>query len=178
MEIKAKLNFLRIAPRKVRAIADQVRGLSLEETESQLLISKKRAAEPVLKLLKSAIANAQNNFSLKKEDLLIKKIDVNEGPTLHRWFPRAFGRAAPIQKRSSHLLIVLEVKSGVHLKKTEKAASIDEDKNNLIKNKENKEKREESKSKKTSENKFDKKQTKGKSKNKGFAKKIFSRKAI
>lgn len=177
MDIKARLNFLRITPRKVRAIADQLRGLSLEEAESQLLISKKRAGEPVLKLLKSAIANAQNNFSIKKEDLLIKKIDVNEGPTLHRWFPRAFGRAAPIRKRSSHLLIVLEAKAGVKLKKIDKTTPHQEGKEIEKKIKEA-DLKDDANIKKTSDNKFNKKQNKGKSANKGFAKKIFSRKAI
>jgi large subunit ribosomal protein L22 len=178
MEIKAKLNFLRITPRKIRAIAEQLRGLSLAEAEAQLMIAKRKAAEPILKLLKSAVANAQNNFSLKKEDLLIKKFEVNEGPTLHRWFPRAFGRAAPIRKRSSHLLIVLGVKEGVKITKTEEKKKTKEEINLATTAPATDAHHQEGASKKSSDKKTGKEQVKSKSNKKGFAKKIFSRKAI
>jgi len=178
MDITARLNFLRIAPRKVRAIAEQLRGLSLDEAESQLMISKRRAAGPFLKLFKSAVANAQNNFSIKKDDLLIKKIDVNEGPTLHRWFPRAFGRAAPINKRSSHLLIVLGAKDGVKLNKKEQE-KIQKGEDEIVKKEEkNQALTKEGGVKKSSEKKINKRTDRTRSNKKGFARKIFSRKTI
>ena len=107
MEALAKLRFLRMSPRKVRLVCDFIRGMDAEEAQSQLHFLKKKAAIPVLKLLNSAVANAENNFKLKKENLFIKKITVDEGPMLKRWRPRAFGRAGMIRKRSSHITIVL-----------------------------------------------------------------------
>lgn len=107
MEVSAKLRFLRMSPRKVRLVVDLVRGLDATKAEHQLQFMNKRAARPVLKLLQSAIANAENNDKLKKENLLITKITVDQGPTLKRWRPRAFGRAGMILKRSSHITITL-----------------------------------------------------------------------
>lgn len=120
MEIKAKLRYLRLAPRKVRMVLDVIRGLKIKEAEAQLLLSSKKAAKPVLKLLHSAVANALNNYSLNKDDLYIKKIEAQDGPTLYRWTPRAFGRATPIRKRSSHLAIILETKKEILAPKTKK----------------------------------------------------------
>lgn len=108
MEIKAQLRHLRIAPRKVRLVLNLVRGLRVNEAENQLRLMPKRAGEPVLKLLNSAIANAKNNKGIDKENLYIDKIFANEGSTLKRWLPRAFGRATPINKRSSHIMLVLK----------------------------------------------------------------------
>lgn len=108
MEVKAKLRFLRIAPRKVRLVADLIRAKSALAAESQLSFMPKGSARPMLKLLNSAVANAENNFKLKKDNLYIKRIMVDEGPKLKRWRPRAFGRAAPILKRSSHITIILD----------------------------------------------------------------------
>lgn len=108
MEIKAQLRHLRIAPRKVRLVLNLVRGLRVNEAENQLRLMSKRAGEPVLKLLNSAIANAKNNKGIDKENLYIDKIFANEGSTLKRWLPRAFGRATPINKRSSHIMLVLK----------------------------------------------------------------------
>ncbi len=108
MAIKAQVKYIRMSPRKVRLVADLIRGLDVEEAENQLRFMNKIAAEPVLKLLKSAVANALNNFKLKKENLYIKEIQVNGGPTLKRWQPKAFGRATPIRKRSSHIAVVLD----------------------------------------------------------------------
>lgn len=112
MEIKAKAKYIRLSPRKTRLIADLIRGLDVKEAENQLIFLRKAAARPVLKLLKSAIANALNNFKLKEENLYIKSITVDSGPTLKRWQPRAFGRATPIRKRSAHISIVLAEKKG------------------------------------------------------------------
>ena len=110
MEVNAKLNFLRISPRKVRLVIDLIRNLSVEKALASLPFVPKRAARPILKLVKSALANAENNFHLKKENLYIKTITADEGPKLKRWKPRAFGRATPILKRSSHIILVLAEK--------------------------------------------------------------------
>jgi len=107
MDIHASLRFLRMAPRKVRLVVDAVRGLPALEAETRLSFMNKGAALPVLKLLKSAVANAEHNFHLSKNGLVIKKITVDGGPTVKRSRPRAFGRAAPIRLRTSHINIVL-----------------------------------------------------------------------
>ncbi len=107
MDVKAKLRYLHIAPRKVRLVVDTIRGRKAEEALHLLDFDQRRAAKPVAKLLQSAMANAQHNFNLRKETLRIKEIRVDEGPKLKRWQPRAFGRAYPILKRSSHISIIL-----------------------------------------------------------------------
>ena len=112
MLIKASLNNIRIAPRKVRLVADLIRGASFGEAERQLMFSDKKSALPVLKLLRSAKANAKINFNVQDASLLhIKEIRVDEGPhSLKRFFPRAMGRAYPIMKRISHINLILETK--------------------------------------------------------------------
>ncbi len=107
-EITAKLKFLRMSPRKVRLVLDLIRGLGVNEALVQLQMLYKQAAKPVLKLLKSAMANAKNNFAIEEESLKIKTVFVDSGPTLKRWTPRAMGRATPIRKRTSHITIILE----------------------------------------------------------------------
>ena len=106
-KVTAQLNNLRIAPRKVRLLADRVRGQHVVEAIGMLEYDLRGAAEPMQKLLKSAVANAQNNFKLKSEDLYITDITVGEGPTLKRWTPRAYGRATKILKRTSRVSVVL-----------------------------------------------------------------------
>jgi len=108
MQVTAKLRHLRIAPRKVRLVAEVIRGLDVEAAEKQLGFINKRAARPMLKLLNSAVANGVNNFKLKKDNLFISELRVDEGPTLKRWTPRAFGRASAIHKRTSHITIILD----------------------------------------------------------------------
>lgn len=108
MQVKAKLNYLRIAPRKVRLVADLIRGKKIEEAKTLLDFSLKKASRPLKKLLDSTIANATNNFQLDKKNLQISKITVDGGPTLKRWRARARGRAAPIQKRTSSITLILE----------------------------------------------------------------------
>ncbi len=110
MEVKAKLRHYHVAPRKVRLIADLIRGLDVERAKEQLQHQNKRSSGALLKLLNSAIANAVNNFSLKKENLYIKKSFVDQGPSLKRWKPRAHGRAGRILKKTSHVTLVLEEK--------------------------------------------------------------------
>ncbi len=107
MDVKAFLRNLRIAPRKVRLVVNLVRGLSVAEAEARLSFLRREAARPVLKLLRSAIANAEHNFKLERSSLLIKSITADSGITLKRSRPRAHGRAAPIRKRTTHIALVL-----------------------------------------------------------------------
>ena len=123
--ITAKLKHLKIAPRKVRLAADLIRGMSVIEAQAQLKFLSKRAAHPVLKLLNSALANAEHNFNLSKENLYISKITVDAGPSLKRWLPRAMGRATPILKRTSHITLILEERSK-ELKKEKSVKKIKE----------------------------------------------------
>lgn len=111
MEVTAKARYIRISPRKVRLVADLVRGLDVTSAESQLKFMRKAAAKPVFKVVMSAKANAEHNFKLDGAGLYIKTITVDGGPVLHRWMPRAFGRATPLRKRSSHITVVLGERS-------------------------------------------------------------------
>ncbi len=108
--ITSKLRYLRISPRKVRLVTDLIKGLSVIEAEKQLKFLTKKATQPILKLLNSAVANAKNNANLVKENLYIGKVVVENGPMLKRWRPRAMGRAAPIMKRTSHITLILNEK--------------------------------------------------------------------
>jgi large subunit ribosomal protein L22 len=110
MEIKAHANNLRMSSRKVKLVIDLIRGKAVGEAETILRFNDKLAAGPVLKLLLSAIANAEHNFKLKREDLMVKSIVANQGPVLKRMRPRAFGRGSGIKKRTCHVSIVLEDK--------------------------------------------------------------------
>ncbi|HAM95821.1 50S ribosomal protein L22 [Candidatus Azambacteria bacterium RIFCSPHIGHO2_01_46_10] len=107
MEITAKLKHLRMAPRKVRVVANLIKGLNIDQARAQLRALPKRASGPVLKTLNSAVANAEHNFQLSKDNLYIAKIFVDGGPMLKRWMPRAMGRASAIQKKTSHLTVIL-----------------------------------------------------------------------
>ena len=120
MKVAAKLNYLRIAPRKVRLIADLIRGKKIEEAQSILNFATKKASSPLLKLLNQAIANAKNNFQLDPSNLFIAKITVDEGPKYKRWRARARGRAAEIQKKTSHVTLVLEEIKPSSKKKTKR----------------------------------------------------------
>ena len=117
MQVKAKARFIRMSARKVRLVIDLIRGSHVTKAQTQLRFANKAAAEPVLKLLNSAIANATNNFQLNKDDLVIASIMADEGPTLDRFQPRAHGRAMPIRKRSTHISIILENVEPKELKK-------------------------------------------------------------
>jgi large subunit ribosomal protein L22 len=107
MEVTAKLRYLRQSPRKVRLVTDLIRGLETKQALNQLKFINKRASRPITKLIQSAIANAEHNFSLNPESLYIKTIFVDQGPTLKRWRARAFGRSAQIRKRTSHITVIL-----------------------------------------------------------------------
>lgn len=119
-QVMAKARFLRISPRKVRLVIDVIRGMKTEEALEKLQFINKKATRFIIKLLNSALANAEHNYKLNKEDLYIKKIVANEGPTLHRWQARAFGRASEIRKRTTHLEVVLATKEGLKEKAEEK----------------------------------------------------------
>jgi large subunit ribosomal protein L22 len=108
MEVRAKLRFARLAPRKARLVADLIRGKGSEEALNILSFTKKAAAKIVTKLLKSAIANATQKKTIDIDRLYVKKITVDQGPTLKRFQPRALGRASSIHKRTSHITIVLD----------------------------------------------------------------------
>jgi len=108
MEIKAKVKNIRMAPRKVRLVANLIRGKKVVEAENILNFAIKRGIKPVLKLLKSTISNAKHNFALEKENLYIKKIIVDEGQKFKKMLPRARGRTDIVQKKSSHITIVLD----------------------------------------------------------------------
>jgi ribosomal protein L22 len=105
--VKAKARYVRIAPRKARLIADQVRGMDIESARALLQFSPRGAAHPIHKLINSAAANAENNHDLVGDEMRVSSITVDEGPTLRRFRPRAMGRATPINKRTSHIAVAL-----------------------------------------------------------------------
>ncbi len=124
MKVKAKLSNLRISSRKVRLVADLIRGKSAAQARNILNFTVKRATRPLLKLLDSAIANAKNNFKLDPASLYVASIEVNEGRKLKRSRPRARGQAYPIQKKTSHVIIILdEMKKGIKSKPPKKVKS-------------------------------------------------------
>jgi len=110
MEAKAVARFQRVAPRKARLVIDLVRGKSVEEARRILQFSDRAAAEVVLKVLNSAVANADDTTQTQAEDLFVKSIYADEGPTLKRIRPRAQGRAYRIRKRTSHITVVVGTK--------------------------------------------------------------------
>lgn len=108
MKVSAHLRYLNISPRKVRVVVDALRGLKAEDALNKLRFIQKRAAYPITKLVKSAIANAEHNLSLNRSTLKIEKFTVDGGPILKRFRPKALGKVAPIQRKTSHVTIILE----------------------------------------------------------------------
>jgi large subunit ribosomal protein L22 len=108
MEVTAIARHIRMSPRKVRLVADLVRGLDVDKAAAQLRFIQKAAAKPVLKVILSAAANAEHNFKRPAGGLYVKTIRVDGGPTLKRWRARAFGRAGSIRKRSCHIWVGLD----------------------------------------------------------------------
>ena len=104
----ATAKYVRIAPRKVKIVVDLIRGKSVKEAEAILLYTPKAATEPVMKVLKSAVANAENNLEMNRDELYVAEVYANQGPTLMRFRPRAQGRASRIRKRTSHITVVLD----------------------------------------------------------------------
>jgi large subunit ribosomal protein L22 len=105
--VRASARYVRSAPRKVRLVADQVRGLAFTDARELLQFSPRGAARDIGKLLDSAAANAEANHDLVPDDLRVSEIRVDEGPTLKRWRARARGRATRIEKKTCHISVVL-----------------------------------------------------------------------
>ncbi len=138
MQYKFYLNNLRMAPRKTRLIANLIKKMPALQAEAQLQFQKRRAALPILKLLKSGVASAVHNFNLSPENLYIFNIFVDEGPMLKRFRPRAFGRAGAIHKKNSHITLILEEKFVPDTKKRKKIIKEIKPGNEIIKEKKEK----------------------------------------
>ena len=108
MEVRSTAKYIRLSPRKIRLIVDAVRGKPANHALAVLELMPQRAAREVWKVVKSAVANAENNHELDPVDLYIKRIYADGGPTLKRFRPRAHGRASPILHRSSHITVVVD----------------------------------------------------------------------
>ncbi|SRR3989339_1562476 len=179
METKVSAKHIRISPKKVRLVADLICGLGVSEALVRLQFTKKHAADPLVKLLKSAISNAQENNKLKESNLFIKEIRVDGGPTQKRWSPRAFGRATPIRKRTSHIKMILSEKvptndKGVMIKKEDKKddlVKISDIRQIKVKDKDSEDRGKDTKSSETSDRPMSSRPQKG------FVGKIFNRKS-
>ncbi len=110
METTARAMYMKVSAQKTRLVIDQIRGKKVETALSILTLSNKAVSKDISKLLKSAIANAENNNNLNIDELYVKTAFVGEGPTQKRMRPRAMGRGNTIRKRSSHITIVLDEK--------------------------------------------------------------------
>lgn len=108
MKVRAFLKNYRVSPRKARLLTMFVKGLPVSEAIAQLDRSVKRSGLQIKKLVSSALANAENTFGLDRKNLYVFDVRVDEGPTLKRWMPRAFGRATEIHKRTSRITVVLD----------------------------------------------------------------------
>ncbi len=114
MEARAIARFVRVTPQKARRVVDLIRGMEAAEAQTLLKFAPQAASEPIGKVLDSAIANATNNLNLDPTTLVISQVYVDEGPTMKRFRPRAQGRAFRINKRTSHITVVVESREGVH----------------------------------------------------------------
>ena len=110
--VRASSRYVRVAPRKARLVADQVRGLHIDRARALLQFSPRGAASDIGKLIESAASNAENNHDLVADEMRVAEITVDEGPTLRRFRPRALGRATPINKRTSHIAVALSPEEG------------------------------------------------------------------
>ena len=111
MEVRSVAKYIRMSPRKVRLVLDMVRGMGVEEAVALLKFTPKSAAQPVLKTLESAAANAEENYGLSRDELYVARATADEGPTLRRGRAGARGRYKPLLKRSSHITVVLGEKT-------------------------------------------------------------------
>lgn len=109
-EVKAVAKYIRVSPQKARSVANEVRGKDLREALGILKFANRKAADIIIKVVESAAANAENNNNMNKEDLYIKSILIDEGPTMKRFRARAQGRADQIRKRTSHVTVVVGTK--------------------------------------------------------------------
>ena len=108
MEAKATLRYIRISPRKVSILCDQIRGKSVKDAEAILALIPKAASDPLAKLVHSAAANAENNHGMDPEKLYVAETYATPGPIIKRFMPRAKGRAYGIKKRTSHVTVVVK----------------------------------------------------------------------
>jgi len=108
VEVKARAKFIRTSPRKARMVTELVNGKGVEEALNILAFTKRAPAKIVAKLVKSAVANADQMKNIDVDTLFIKQITVDQGPTMKRYRPRAMGRATMIRRRMSHITVVLE----------------------------------------------------------------------
>jgi large subunit ribosomal protein L22 len=120
MEARAQARYVRVTPMKARRVVDLIRGLQADEAAAVLRFAPQAAAEPVRKVLESAMANAEDSKGLSGESLYVAEAYVNEGPTIKRFRPRAQGRAYRINKRTSHITVVVEERAPVQ--RTSRAA--------------------------------------------------------
>lgn len=109
-QFKAKISYLRVAPRKVRLVADQVRGMPVQRAIDVLTFAKKASAVDLSKLLRSAVANADKKGGVDVDNLYVKSICVDQGPIIRRFLARARGSASRINKKTSHITVLLEEK--------------------------------------------------------------------
>jgi large subunit ribosomal protein L22 len=189
MKVTAELNNLRISPRKVKLVADLIKGMDALEAVAQLDVAIKKTSGYMQKLLLSAVANAENNFGLSKNNLYILDAVVGAGPTLKRWMPKAYGRAGQILKRTSKVRIVLEERiegkdrkskeqmekeRAERMKKAKDEMKKEEDK----KKEEKKDDVKEGKTEKVTESKVKSGEKKGAVEAKGWKNKIFHRKSM
>lgn len=112
MEGRATLRYVRVSPRKARRVVDLIRGRHVEEARRILRFSPLGASRDVAKLLDSAVANAERTPGVVTQNLVVERAWVDEGPTLKRWRPRAYGRATRIRKRTSHITVVVRPLEG------------------------------------------------------------------
>ncbi len=124
VDAKAKLKHVGISSKKIRLVADAIRGLDVAVALHRLPVMFKKSAPVVEKLLKSAVANAVNKYEVKPEDLYIKSIVVDKAMDLKRWRPAAFGSAHPLRKRSAHISIIVATKEGVEVKTKDKKETV------------------------------------------------------
>lgn len=187
MKVIASLNNLRTSPRKVRLVTNSIVGMNAGAAIVQLKHVVKKTSEPMEKLLKSALANAENNFGLDKDNLFVSSILVGEGAKLKRWLPRAQGRATLLLKRTSHIKLELEEvvegknrksKQELDKQKADNEAARTKMMKEAVAEMEAEEKVEEVASEKTVAKKTTaKKETVKKGQDSGFLKKVFQRKS-
>jgi large subunit ribosomal protein L22 len=184
MKVTARLNNLRIAPRKSKLVADLIKGQDVEDALNQLEVHIKRTSPYLKKILLSAIANGENNFGLDKNNLYVYDVKVGAGSTLKRWIPKAFGRAGEILKRTSKIEIVLEERVEGKNRKTKEEMEkelkkrLKEKKEEEKEREKNKEKSKKDPDKIAEENKKDEDYAKKEGPKKGWAKKMFHRKSM
>lgn len=108
MEAKAVARYVRMSPRKARLVVDQIRGRNAKQALAILQMTPNKPAEPIYKVLHSAMANAENNFEMNRDDLYVAQVFIDQGPVLKRFRPRARGMASRIRKPTSHITIILK----------------------------------------------------------------------